>query len=342
MILYAGNILSEYGYTPTFIELLTPKLSERYEIKAVSNKKNQIVRMLDMINNLLINKSKIKLLLIDSYSRRAFWYTYILAKLAHHFKIPYIPILRGGGYPERIIQSPGKCNFIFSNSQKNISPSLYLKTKFEEKGYDVDYIPNFIPVCKYVFKLRDFLKPKLLWVRSFHEIYNPLLAVEILKELKVKHPEAELCMVGPDKDGTLREVEEKAKKLNVINSLKLTGKLSKKEWINLSVNYDIFINTTNFDNHPVSVIEAMALGLPVISTNVGGIPYLIENNVNGLLVPPNDPGVFIRAINKILENNEFSKKMTNRAREMVERFDWDVIKYKWFDTIDCVLNTNKS
>lgn len=334
MILYAGNILSSHGFTPTFIELLTPKLSEYYEIKSVSSKREQSLRMWDMVSTLLKNKKKLKLVLIDSYSLKAFWYTYALAKLCIRYNIPYIPILRGGSYADRLKQSPDLCKIIFSNSVKNISPSLYMKKIFEDEGYDVDYIPNFIPVKDYFFKERKRAGPKLFWVRSFDRTYNPELAVEILKKLRSKYPEAELCMVGPDKDGSLNKVIDKAKKCGVIDSLKLVGKLSKKDWTKLSEDYDIFINTTDFDNHPVSVIEAMALGLPVISTDVGGIPYLINNNVNGILIPPNNADKFIEQIENLISNPKLVSSITLEARKRVEEFDWDILKNKWFSAID--------
>lgn len=342
MILYFGNILSEYGYTPTFIELLTPKLSQYYQIESVSNKKGQIPRFLHMLKTFFKNKKKVKLVLIDSYSMRAFWYTYILAKLCVNYKIPYMPILRGGGYPDRIKKSPGFCKFIFSNSVKNISPSVYLKNHFENAGYKVTYIPNFIPLSNYQYKERTSVRPRLLWVRSFHEIYNPLLAVEVLEKLSSKYPDAELCMVGPDKDGTLQEVIERANVSGVNRFLKLTGKLSKPEWLKLSETYDIFINTTNFDNHPVSVIEAMALGLPVISTNVGGIPFLIDDNVDGVLVPQSDPEKFVQAINSLITDESLVKGLSKNARSKVEQFDWDVLKHKWFETISPYENIIKN
>lgn len=338
MILYAGNILSGYGYTPTFIELLTPKLSERYKIISVSDKKAQSLRLLDMIQSVLKNKNELSLVLIDSYSRRAFWYTYVLSKICKHYNIPYIPILRGGGYPERLKSSPGLCRFIFSNSAKNISPSIYLKKHFEDEGYSVDYLPNFIPVENYTFKSRNSVRPKLLWVRSFHEIYNPLLAVRILKILNQKYNDAQLCMVGPDKDGSLQRTIDKVKESGLEASVKFTGKLSKEEWLELSRDYDIFINTTNFDNHPVSVIEAMALGLPVISTNVGGIPYLINDNDNGLLADADDELQFVDKIESLMNDHQLLHRLTANARKTVEGFDWKILKSEWYSTIDGVVN----
>lgn len=334
MILYVGNKLSNKGYTPTFIELLTPRLSQYYEIESVSDKQSQAVRLFDMISSLLVNKKKLKLVLIDSYSMRAFWFTFIISKICFHYKIPYIPILHGGGYPDRLKKSPDKCRFIFSNSAINISPSLYLKRHFENYNYKVQYLPNFIPVKDYNFKQRSNVKPKLLWVRSFDKTYNPLLALKILKKLRDKFPEAELCMVGPDKDGTLKMVTDEASKLGVSDSLKLTGKLSKKEWTDLSKEYDIFINTTDFDNHPISVIEAMALGMPVVSTNVGGLPFLIEDNTDGLLVPPNDEIRFTEQIERLISDPALTSKISINARRKVEGFDWEVLKKNWIEVID--------
>lgn len=334
MILYAGNILSKFGYTPTFIETLTPKLSEYYDLVSVSNKKNQVIRMLDMMNAVFKNRKSLKLVLIDSYSVKAFWYTYILAKLCLRFRIPYIPILRGGGYPDRLKNSPGKCKFVFENSYLNISPSVYLKEYFEKSGYKVIYIPNFIPIKNYKYKNRNSPGPNILWVRSFHDIYNPLLAVEILKDLKKKYPEAKLCMIGPDKDGSLSKVKEESAKSSLNGSLIITGKLSKKEWTDRSESFDIFINTTNFDNHPVSVIEAMALGLPVVSTNVGGIPYLIKDREDGILVPANDKEKFIFEIENLIADNKFASEISSNARKKAEEFDWDHVKHKWFDVIN--------
>ncbi|MGB6268936.1 MAG: glycosyltransferase, partial [Olleya sp.] len=122
-----------------------------------------------------------------------------------------------------------------------------------------------------------------------------------------------------------------AQKLGV--SVTFTGKLTKTEWIDLSKNYTVFLNTTNFDNTPVSVIEAMALGLPIVSTNVGGLPYLIENKKEGLLVNPNDAEAFVEAIIQFKDNEDFCQSTIKNARLKAETFNWEPIKQKWLTTL---------
>ena len=334
MILYAGNILSSHGYTPTFIETLAPKLSEHFKMFVVSDKLSQPLRLLDMVMSFYKYKKDLELVLIDSYSMKAFWFTYVLAKLCKSSGIPYVPILRGGGYPERLKSSPKLCRDVFGNSYRNVSPSTYLKKHFENEGFEVEYIPNFIPIENYEYKLRLNVRPKLFWVRSFHEIYNPLMALEILRQLKEFYPDAELCMVGPDKDGTQKKVEEQITAMGLNDSVKLTGKLPKEEWIRLSESYDIFINTTDFDNHPVSVIEAMALGMPVVSTNVGGIPYLIDDDIDGILSEPRNSQLFSNNVLRLIRDHEFAARLSSNARKKVEEFDWEIVKTKWFKLLD--------
>ncbi|MFZ3273978.1 MAG: glycosyltransferase family 4 protein, partial [Lutibacter sp.] len=176
--------------------------------------------------------------------------------------------------------------------------------------------------------------PKLLWVRAFDKIYNPSLAIKVLLILKKNYENASLCMVGPDKDGSLNQTKALATQLGLANSVTFTGVLPKEQWHHLSENYDIFINTTNIDNMPVSVVEAMALGFPVVSTNAGGLPYLIENEVDGLLIPVNDENKMAEAIEFLLSNAEKAAEMSINAREKANKFDGSVIKADWNEILN--------
>jgi glycosyltransferase involved in cell wall biosynthesis len=330
-LLYIGNLLSQKGKTQTTIETLSDNLRiEGYSVYTFSNKNNKLLRLFDMLFAILKYAKKVDYVLIDTYSTQNFYYAHACSQLCRLLKLKYIPILHGGNLPSRLKSNPKLSAAIFRNSYKNVSPSLYIKSEFEKQGYsNVICIPNTINIANYPFSQRDHTVINLLWVRSFSKIYNPLLAIKLLKALKDEGLKASLCMVGPEGDGSLIEAQNLAKKLQI--EVKFSGKLSKEEWIELSQDYNIFINTTNFDNMPVSVIEAMALGLPIISTNVGGIPFLIENGRDGILVNPNNTHEFVEAIKNIIAQPEQAKIRALNAREKVNQFDWNVVNEKWLN-----------
>jgi glycosyltransferase involved in cell wall biosynthesis len=331
-LLYIGNKLSKHGVTPTTIEILGPLLErEGFTVSYASSQKSMYFRMIDMLWSVFQNREA-DAVLIDTYSTTNFWYAFATSQLCRLLKLKYIPILHGGNLPFRLKNNPKICNMIFNHSYHNVSPSNYLLEKFREQGFNnLIHIPNGIEIENYPFEQRKKASPNLLWVRSFAKIYNPLMAVAVFSAIKKKYPEATLCMVGPEKDGSSLDAKQKAKDLEL--EVLFTGKLSKQDWIKLSKEYAIFINTTHFDNMPVSVIEAMSLGLAVVSTNVGGIPYLLVNKKEGLLVLDNDVDEMVSAIENIIENPDLFLNLTSHARTKAESYDWESVKHIWIATL---------
>jgi L-malate glycosyltransferase len=329
LILYLGNVLSPLGKSVSVIEILGPRLKEFDEVVLASGKANKISRLLELLWCIVKHRKKTNIILIDCYSSTAFWYVVLTSALARGFGIPYVPILHGGDLPSRLKSWPRVCKFVFSHSATNVSPSLYLKEHFINAGFKVTYIPNFVELEQYPFLKRSNIKPRLLWVRAFHQVYNPTLAIDVLKLLSTKFPDVALCMVGTDKDGSMEVVKNKAQQEGVSDQLEITGYLNKEAWKRKSESFDIFINTTNFDNMPVSVIEAMALGLPVVSTNAGGLPYLIQHQEDGIIVNMGDANAFAEAIEKLVRQPEVAIKLSTQARKKVEGFDWQVVKNQW-------------
>jgi glycosyltransferase involved in cell wall biosynthesis len=103
---------------------------------------------------------------------------------------------------------------------------------------------------------------------------------------------------------------------------------------------DIFLNTTNVDNTPISVLEAMACGLCVVSTNVGGIPYLLEHEHDALLVPPDDPAAVATAVRRLLTEPDLAEQLSRNARQKAEKFDWSIILPQWEALLISVLTRN--
>jgi len=333
-ILYIGNKLSRYGFTPGVIETLGPLLEkEDYAVIYAGTRKNPFLRLTEILWKTATTGRQVDYILIDTYSTSAFWYAYFAGTLAKIISTKYIPILHGGDLPKRLQRSKRACDKLFNNSYANVAVSGYLNHEFEKAGYRTVVIPNSIEISKYPFRLRDQPRPKLLWVRSFHRQYNPLMAADVLAGLLQIHPDAELCMVGPDKDGSLGEFKDYIRQKGTEEHVKITGKLSKEDWISLSENYDFFINTTNVDNTPVSVIEAMALGLCVISTNPGGIPFLVQDGVDAKLVNPQNSSLMIRTVDYLLKNPEDVVQLSVNARKKAEQFDVNVIIPAWKDLL---------
>jgi len=337
MILYVGNFLEKHGTNPGFNRYLIEKLRQHFEVNFASDKDNKLLRLLDMLGKVVRSRTKADVVVIDVFSTNAFWFAWSTARLCRFLALPYITVLHGGNLLRRLKNSPRSCRAIFSHSAANVSPSVYLRDVFQREGHRAQYVPNFIDLEDYPFKKRDVSRPRLLWVRSFHEIYNPTLAVDILQQLKTKHADAVLCMIGPDKDGSLGRVRQRAEQHGVSSSLTITGRLDRNAWTRLAGDYDFFINTTDIDNQPVSVIEAMALGLTVVSTNVGGLPYLIQNDKDGILVPPQDASAFVEAIEGLLEDPAGASRMAQEARRKVEGLDWSAVRNEWLRVLTAAM-----
>jgi len=328
-LLYIGNYLNSKRSNVSNIHVLGGLLeAEGHVVHYSSKQEHKVLRLLDMLYSCFTYRNRVGMVLIDTYSTQNFYYAFLCSQLCRLLKLPYSCNLNGGNLPYRLKRFPKLSQMVFAHSRYNVAPSLYLKNAFEFHGHpNVIHIPNTIEITKYPLSSRPFDQPKLLWVRSFAKLYNPELAVRVLHALIQKGYQAELCMVGPDSDGSLAEVKQLAQALKV--KVTFTGKLSKTEWIGLSKAYNVFINTTNYDNMPVSVIEAMALGLPVVSTHVGGMPFLIKTKEQGILVPPNDVPAMADAILQLFEFPEQRQVMIANARQLTEQFDWQAVKPLW-------------
>jgi len=334
-LLYIGNKLNQHEHGISVIETLGKQFENSgFIVHYAGTSKNQYIRLLEMAFKTIFNSRGASYILIDTYSTNAFWYAFLTGMIARSLKKKYIPILHGGNTPVRLKKSKFACNLLFKHSFANVAVSGYLKKAFDDAGYHAVTIPNNLDITNYTFKARETFEPKLLWVRAFHNQYNPNMAVDVLVELLKIHPEAELCMVGPDKDGSKAVLENYAIQKGVSEKVKITGKLSQAEWIALSVNYDFFINTTNVDNTPVSVIEAMSLGLAVVSTDPGGIPYLLESDRDAKLVNKNDSLQMAKCIEYLIAKPSETSEMVQLARQKAESFSWDKIKPLWLKLLE--------
>ena len=330
-IVYLGNKLEAHGATPSTIDTLTPLLRKiGFKVKAVSSKKNKFARLSEMIAAILRTKTY-DIVLIDTYSTRNFYYALIAAKICNYLDKPFILYLHGGNLQQRLASiSVGNLG-VLQKAEHVLAPSVYLKEKLDRYFSTIQVIPNSIHLEQYKFQKRLKIEPKIIWVRALAEIYDPFKVLRVAELLQKTYPNYEILMVGPDKEGLKERLQLEIDKKHL--NIKLAGRLSKEEWIMIAENYDIFLNTSKVDNTPVSVIEAMALGLPIVSSRAGGIPYLLEHGETALLVLDTHESDYAINIERMIKYPEMALNLAENARKEAESYDWEQVKHKWLELL---------
>ena len=335
-----GNYLSTQKWNKNIWHYLAERLSEvGWNVITTSSKENQILRMLDMLWTIWRERKNTTLAQIDVFSGRAFIFAEVSSWLLTHLKKPIVLTLHGGRLPEFSQSHPKRVQRLLSKAKVVVTPTPFIKSALKKFRKDIHYIPNPINLSDAIFRQRDELKPKLIWVRAFHEVYNPSLAPKVIKLLVSEFPEIHLMMLGPDKgDGSLAHMLDIAKNLDVADKIEVVGGVPHLEipkWLDKA---DIFINTTNYDAAPRSVLEAMANGLCVVSTNVGGIPNMIDDGTECLLVPPDHPVEMANAVKKILNNPKFGERLSFNAHNRALDYDWSNVLPKWDELLREIIN----
>jgi glycosyltransferase involved in cell wall biosynthesis len=173
------------------------------------------------------------------------------------------------------------------------------------------------------------VEPKLVWLRSFHEIYDPVLAVDAAGRLAAEFPGLRLRMYGAERDGTRAAALQAARSLGIEDRVEICGRIAKGDVSARLGEGDVFLNTARIDNTPVSVIEALACGLCVVSTDVGGIPYLLEHEVDALLVPPGNGAAMASAVRRLHADPALAERLSRNARAKAEQFDFNIVLPQW-------------
>lgn len=267
---------------------------------------------------------------IDVFSGKAFIYAYLSTQLLRILKKTIVITLHGGGLVEFAAKQPNPFRLVITNADAVVTPSAYLQEAFTGIRSDIRLIPNPIDLSESLYRERTSATPRLIWVRAFHAVYNPCMAVKVLNLLIDEYPIIHLLMVGPDKgDGSLGKSLKLAEELGLSPNIQIVGHIEHSDISNWLDKADIFINTSKYDTAPRSLLEAMANGLCIVSTNVGGIPWMIQHSQDGLLVPSDDAEAMARAIKSLLNNSSLAKSISEAARQTAKAYDWTNVMPEW-------------
>ena len=211
---------------------------------------------------------------------------------------------------------------------KIVVPSGYLVDVFGEFGLQAEAIFNFVETKKFNFRRREPLRPVFLSNRNFEAHYNVACVLRAFARIQESIPEAELIIVG---DGPERNaLRELAADLG-LNNIDFRGSVPPAEMPIIYDEADIYLNASSIDNMPNSIIEAFSAGLPVVSTNAGGIPYIVEHERTGLLSGiDDDAGLAFNAL-RIFDESGLASRLSAEARSEVSRYTWESVSEQWVE-----------
>ena len=217
---------------------------------------------------------------------------------------------------------------VLKETDRLVVPSGYLVDVLREFGLAAQAIPNIVDVSQFSFRVRWPLRPHLVCTRGFHSYYCVDLVVLAFAEVQKAFPDAQLDLVG---GGPLE-----ADIRNLVRKMKLTGVdfkgvAARSEIGRFYDEADIFINASRLDNMPVSVLEAFASGMPVVSTEPEGMSYLVEHGRTGLLSKPGDATALAQNVIRLLQDPELAERLVSNASQEFRRYSWPVVREQWLE-----------
>jgi L-malate glycosyltransferase len=215
---------------------------------------------------------------------------------------------------------------VLGQADRLVVPSGYLVDVFREFGLQAHVVPNMIDLAQFRFRERRMLRPRLVCTRGFHPYYGIDVVVRAFAEVKEQYPEAQLDLVGGG------AIEQSIRQL--VSQLKLAdvnfcGVASRQEIGLFYDRADIFVNGSNLDNMPVSVLEAFAAGTPVVTTEPEGMKYIVAHERTGLLSRPGDAAALAQNILRVLRDPELGAQLARNAYEESSRYRWPAVREQW-------------
>lgn len=308
-----------------------------YAVTRASGIRARIPRLADIVQHLVRRLSGADIVVLEVYSGLSVVIAETASFMAGIWGKPVIMVLHGGALPTFTSRYPRFMRRLLSRACKLVSPSLYLDRYARSLGFQCTVIPNVIDLSKYVHKRRLRVQPRLFWMRSLHDIYNPFMALRVIQQVRQRWPEARLVLAGMEK-GLGPSLKDWSIQNGLQDTVEFPGFLDTEGKKTYGGMCDIFINTSRVDNMPVAFLEAAAMGLPIISTNVGGIPDLIEHGRTGLLVDDDDDTAMTAAISEVVDNPSLALSLADAAAELAELSSWHSVHRQWNSMFEAVLS----
>ena len=210
-----------------------------------------------------------------------------------------------------------------------VVPSGYLVEVFARYGLVAESIYNVVELELFPYRERSTVRPAFLTNRHHESLYNVPCALHAFAIVQRQRLDASLIVAG---DGAMRPQLEALARTLALQNVQFVGRVSTAEMARLHAETDICINASDIDNMPVSIIECLSSGLPVVTTDAGGIPFIVHDGETALIVGRNDPSALAAASLRLLDEPGLAARLGRNGRDACREFRWSEVRERWRQT----------
>lgn len=272
------------------------------------------------------------------------WHLFVLpvARMARRRGVPFIINYRGGLADEFFSQGPAHVRRLLGQATLRVTPSAFLQRVFAKHGLSAEIIPNIVDLSRFEARpLRDVgSTPRLLVARNLEAIYDNATAIRAFALVREHYPLATLVVAG---EGPQRaELLGLAAQLGLGSSVEFVGRVDNAGMPHWYAQADCALNASTVDNMPISILEAFASGVPMVSTSAGGIPDLLDDGQTGLLVPIGDHRRMADSVLRLLADRELAQRLRAAALLQAQRYAWPQVRPLWLDAYRRAINSRET
>lgn len=242
---------------------------------------------------------------------------------------PVIINYRGGSADSFFSNAPSFVLKIVGRASMRVTPSVYLQRVFVKHGLSADVIPNIIDLSRFALGPQRAFgnSPHIIVTRNLEQIYDIPTAIRAFAIVKKAIPGATMTVAGSGPE--LANLHALVATLGLAESIEFSGRIENANIPKLYASADCMINSSTVDNMPISILEAFASGVPVISTDAGGIPDLVDHQVTGMLVPVGDAEGLARETVRVLQNPAVYADLRFAAYDEAQKYSWPQVRERW-------------
>ncbi|MDD5430709.1 MAG: glycosyltransferase family 4 protein [Candidatus Pacebacteria bacterium] len=232
-------------------------------------------------------------------------------------------------YNSFIEKLKGRRARILKSADTVVAVSNFMKDLAVKIGVDsrrVSVIYNAVDFRDNLPKHENSNAPTLVFVGRLVPWKGVEMLINAVSKLKNKYPDIMLEILGDGPE--MKNLQLITDNLKLKNNINFRGRINSRETMEILAKAAVFVLNTNYEGLPHTVLEAMSIGVPVITTPVGGNVEVVQNGINGLLARYNDEGAWIKAISELLNDANLRKKLAENAKKMLEKFKWEELMAK--------------